>query len=57
MGSNLTITALVIIGFAVGSIVGLKQGYKRGDIAGSRRGFVRGLAVSRNIVDRISNGA
>jgi hypothetical protein len=49
----LLVTTLTAISF----IAGYKYGYKNGDHLGSRRGFARGIQVSRNLVSEVNRGA
>jgi hypothetical protein len=42
---------------AISFIAGYKYGYTNGDHSGSRRGFARGIQVSRNIVSEVNRAA
>ena len=52
------VLALILISLsAISFIAGYKYGYQRGDHLGSRRGFARGIQVSRNLVSEVTRGA
>ena len=52
------VLALILISLsAISFIAGYKFGYRRGDHLGSRRGFARGIQVSRNIVSEVNRAA
>jgi hypothetical protein len=53
-----TISAIIgILGITTGLCIASKLGYRKGDHMGSRRGFARGIQVSRQIVSEVSRGA
>jgi len=52
------VLALILISLsAISFIAGFKYGYQRGDHLGSRRGFARGIQVSRQIVSEVNRGS
>jgi len=52
------VLALILISLsAISFIAGFKYGYQRGDHLGSRRGFARGIQVSRTIVSEVNRGS
>jgi hypothetical protein len=52
------VLALILISLsAISFIAGYKYGYQRGDHLGSRRGFARGIQVSRQIVSEVNRAA
>ena len=57
MGTTLSILIMGIVGMAISFMIGVKVGYTRGDHQGSRRGFARGISVSRNLVSEINRAA
>lgn len=55
---NFGVLALLVATLsAISFIAGYKYGYTNGDHSGSRRGFARGIQVSRNIVSEVNRAA
>jgi len=55
---NFGVLALICVTLtAISFIAGYKYGYTKGDHLGSRRGFARGIQVSRNIVSEVNRAA
>jgi hypothetical protein len=55
--AHLRVLALISIITAISFIAGYKYGYRNGDHLGSRRGFARGIQVSRQIVTEVNRAA
>ena len=55
---NTSVLALICLSLlAISFMAGFKFGYQRGDHLGSRRGFARGIQVSRQIVSEVNRGS
>jgi hypothetical protein len=57
MDTTRVLALLLITLSAISFAAGYKFGYQRGDHLGSRRGFARGIQVSRNIVSEVNRAA
>ena len=57
MESTPVLALFLISLLAISFMAGFKFGYQRGDHLGSRRGFARGIQVSRQIVSEVNRGA
>jgi hypothetical protein len=57
MESTPVLALFLISLLAISFIAGFKFGYQRGDHLGSRRGFARGIQVSRQIVSEVNRGS